>query len=104
MTEQNVVGTGPIWIRVTEFGIESAQEGVPTLEEKQEAVEGYITPVSLDYLYIRELEIMYGRLVMMAWVNEEGILRNMEYNPFGSAFANQPILGPMVIELGEKRE
>jgi hypothetical protein len=103
MTEQNVVGTGPIWIRVTEFGIEPAQEGEPTLAEKQEAVEGYITTVTLDNLYLRELEIMYGRKVKVAWVNEEGILRNMEYNPFGSAFANQNILGPMVIELGEKR-
>ena len=103
MTEQNVVGSGPIWIKVTEFGIGAAKEGEPTLAEKQEAVEGLIQTVTLDNLYLRELELMYGRKVKVAWVNEEGILRNMEYNPFGSAFANQHILGPMVIEFGEKR-
>lgn len=55
------------------------------LEALQEAVDGYIEPVT----------IAPGRAVML--VNEEGLLRGMGINLIATAFAGIQIVGPAII-------
>jgi|7_EtaG_2_1085326.scaffolds.fasta_scaffold02521_9 hypothetical protein len=97
-----VLTPSPIWFIVSEYGIGRIHQGSPNMEELQEAVEGYFTPISLDPFYSRELMMMYDREVSGAYVNEEGILRNMNYNPHATAFCNYQILGPMVVTFHPK--
>ena len=56
-----------------------------TLEALQAAVDGYIEAVTL----------IPGKAVMI--VNEEGLMRGMNYNALASAIAGTHIVGPAVV-------
>tara|TARA_R110002051_G_scaffold233317_3_gene294898 strand:- start:1953 stop:2315 length:363 start_codon:yes stop_codon:yes gene_type:complete len=98
---ETILSDGPIWVRITEFGIENAKKGSPNLEQLQEAVGGYIESVEryMSSGMRSELEDsrMYGREICAVYVNEEGRMRAMEYNPFATAICGLSVVGPAVI-------
>tara|TARA_R100001594_G_scaffold148570_1_gene204078 strand:+ start:1137 stop:1469 length:333 start_codon:yes stop_codon:yes gene_type:complete len=96
-----ILGDDPIWVRVTEFGIENAKSGTPNLAQIQEAVDGYVQSVERFLPHDMKMQLedsrMYGREIKAIYVNEEGAMRSMPYNPFASAICGFHVVGPMVI-------
>lgn len=66
-----------------------------SLEEAQSFVGGLVEGVPIlreSWLQNEEMQI---------YVNEEGLLLNLDLNPVASIFAGHPLMGPAVILIGE---
>ena len=96
-----ILSDAPIWLRISNFGIENAKKGTPNLEQLQEAVGGYIESVERYMSPVMRSELedsrMYGREICAVYVNEEGRMRALDYNPFATALCGLSVVGPAVI-------